>query len=61
MVKVKMLVELEYDPSVMHGPDPHAAAWFFNEILQGKDGGLLLHSNEIGGTIGTIRVIKIEP
>ena len=61
MAKILMTVELEYDADVMYGTDDVSIAWFFDEILSGDKGQLLLHSNEIGDTIGTIRVLSIAP
>ena len=55
-----MLVELEYDDSIMYGDD-EGKSWFFNEVLltpqEGND--LFLHSNEIGDEVGHIKVIQI--
>jgi hypothetical protein len=45
----------------MHGSDKIGIAWFFEEILSDENGSLLLHSNEIGDTIGSIRVISAAP
>jgi len=53
--KIKLVIELEYDAHIMHGEDPDGVKWF-DSILYG--GGLVLHSNEIGDEIGTVRVIK---
>lgn len=55
--KMKMLVELRYDASIMHGRDKEAKDWFFNEIL--KKDKLILHSNEIGDEIGIIKVLEV--
>lgn len=54
---MKMLVELRYDASIMHGRDKEAKDWFFNEIL--KKDKLILHSNEIGDEIGIIKVLEV--
>jgi len=58
MTKIKMLIELKYNASIMHGgnKDKEAKDWFFNEILKDK---LILHSNEIGDEIGEIKLLKI--
>ena len=61
MAKILMTVELEYDADVMHGDDEESIAWFFDEILSEEKGLLLLHSNELGDTIGTIRVLSTTP
>ena len=56
-MKVKMLVEFDYDETVAYGNDLGARKWFFESILGGDD--LILHSQEIGDEIGTIKVLKI--
>ena len=62
MSKLTMLVELEYDGDMMHGTDAESIDWFRNDILLGKCGEpLILHSNEIGDEVGTIRVLEIMP
>ena len=57
MKKIKLLVELEYDESIIYGNDQEAMKWFFDEILA-KDR-LILHSKEIGDEIGEIKLIQI--
>lgn len=65
MAKVKMLVELEYDADVAHSGDRDKAAkqWFMDNVLLNKseDGQLILHSNEIGDTVGTVHVLEVYP
>ena len=61
MAKVLMTVGLDYDGDIMHGSDKIGIDWFFEEILRGEKGSLLLHSNEIGDTVGSIRVISAVP
>ena len=56
-----MTVELEYDADVVHGDGEEGKAWFFEEILSEEKGLLLLHSNEIGATVGKIRVLSAAP
>jgi hypothetical protein len=56
MRKIKMVVELEYDEKLM-GETQEEKDWFNNDILL-KDT-LILHSNEIGDEIGTLKVIDI--
>ena len=59
MKTARMTVELSYDEDAMYsGDDEQARAWFFNEILRSNE--LLLHSVEVGDTLGTIRVISVE-
>jgi len=57
MVKIKLLVELKYDDTAMHGDDDQAKEWFFKDIL--KQDRLILHSNEIGDEIGEVTVLEI--
>ncbi len=58
MAKLKLEIDLIYDEDLMHGTDDEAIEWFRNDILLG-DGGLILHSNEIGDTIGKVSVNDI--
>jgi hypothetical protein len=57
MTKLRMLVELEYDADLMHGNNPESVKWFRDRVLLGEK--LILHSNEIGDTIGELRVIDL--
>ena len=61
MANVLLTVELEYDADVVHGDWEEGMAWFFEEILSEEKGLLLLHSNEIGDTVGKIRVLSAAP
>lgn len=51
-----LVIELEYDPELMHGNDPDAIEWFLSTLLNGD---LTLHSNDVGDDIWTTRVIGI--
>lgn len=57
MTTIQLLVELTYDAQVMHGNDPAAIAWFFEQVL-GQPDGLSLFSAVLGDEIGTIRVLS---
>lgn len=57
MSKLKMVVEFTYDANLMHGEDKESVDWFFN-LLKSEE--LIVHSNEIGDEIGTVRVLKIS-
>lgn len=60
MKTIKLLVELTYDEDLMHGEDPESIRWFRDEILMCESReDLLLHSNEIGDTVGSIRVLQL--
>jgi hypothetical protein len=60
MKKIKMVVQLEYDESIIHGDDQDGIDWFYDEILHAGVGQLLLHSNSIGDTVGKVCVISVE-
>jgi len=58
-MNIKLLIELEYDEDI-HGDDEDGIYWFKNSILTGTNGILLLHSNELGETIGSVNVLEIK-
>lgn len=61
-MKLKLLIELEYDEKFMHNgnKDKEAKEWFYDDILKiKKKHDLFLHSNEIGCEVGTIKVLEI--
>lgn len=63
MKRLKLVAVLEYDDDAMHGSDPDAIEWFRDAVLLGgmdESSSLLLHSNELGDTIGEVRVLSIE-
>lgn len=62
-MKIKMLVELDYDAVGMHGEDKESKLWFMENILlrRGITEPLLLHCNEIGDTVGEIKVLEVHP
>ena len=55
-MKRLLVIELEYDAELMHddGRDKEALDWFENDVLGNE---MILHSNEIGDSIGTCRRI----
>lgn len=60
-MKLKMVIEFEYNPSLTHADDKEAIDWFYNDILMGKSvEGLELFSEEIGDFIGSVTVKEIE-
>ena len=61
MKSIKMIIELEYDDEIMHSADKDKEALesFENDILLGTQGLLLLHSNEIGDTVGRVKGLEI--
>ncbi len=58
MKTVKLFGKLTYDDEIMHGDDQESIEWFTKNILFGED--LILHSNEIGDSIGTIKITKVD-
>jgi len=60
MKAIRLNIELEYDDAVMHGNDQTAIDWFYEEVLGGSNGLLILHSNEIGDTVGKVTVLEID-
>jgi len=62
MKKLRLTVELEYDDSSWHGNDDDSVSWFRDCILMqniDNSGELLLHSNEVGDTVGEVKVLTI--
>ena len=55
-MKIKMTIEVQVEDGI-YGNSEDEKLWMENEILVG-DGNLLLHSNEIGDTIGEIKSVK---
>lgn len=60
MKELLVTMIFEYDESTMHAgdDDEEARDWFLNEILLKER--LLLHSNEIGDTIGECKILSIK-
>ena len=56
MAKLRLEIEVDYNAESMHGDDIESMVWF-REVLLGDE--LLLHSNEIGDTVGTVKVRKV--
>lgn len=51
-----MIIEVDYDETIMYANDKVAKEWFFKEVLPKE---LILHSNELGDEIGFARIVKI--
>lgn len=58
-VKAVRLVEIDYDRRLA-GQTAEEVAWFEAEVLSDR-GLLLLHSNNIGATVGKVRVLSTQP
>lgn len=54
-MRIKLTIEVELEEG--YGTEEDAKLWLENEILVG-DGTLLIHSNEIGDTVGTVKSVK---
>jgi hypothetical protein len=58
MKKIKLEIELEYNEDLFHGDDKSAINWFVGDLKQSSNkDGILLHSNLIGDTIGSVKVL----
>lgn len=54
-MKIKLTIEVEVEDTFLFNEEDEKL-WFENEVLIG-DGSLLLHSNEIGDSIGRIKKV----
>ncbi len=59
MKTIKLLLELTYDADLVHGTCPEALGYFYTEVSADKVG-LMLHSNKLGDTIGTVNILEIK-
>ncbi len=57
-MKIKMTVVLDYEAG--DRMDKEEKRWFMQNVLLDK-AGLLLHSNEIGDTLGRVNVLEVYP
>ncbi|MFO0449592.1 MAG: hypothetical protein ACK52I_13200 [Pseudomonadota bacterium] len=57
--KVKMLIEVDCEDCAFSLDDPASVEWFAQEVLT-EDGALYLHSNEVGDTVGRVRVLVVH-
>lgn len=55
-MKIEITLEIELDDNLWE-LDPESVEWMQNEIFSMK-GGLFLHSNEIGDSVGEITDVK---
>ena len=55
-MKIKLTIEVEVDDNMI-GSTQEERKWFEDEVLSGS-GDLLLHSNEIGDTIGVVKKVS---
>ena len=55
-MKIKMTIEVEVEDT-FNFTDEEEKMWFENKVLIG-DGTLMLHSNEIGDTLGIVKKVS---
>ena len=60
MKTLKMEIELTYDDDAMHGSEKDSLEWFFEQVMLEPKEPLLLHSNELGDTVGEVKVLSIS-
>ena len=60
--KVKMLIELDFEDMAFSLDDAESVQLFEQEVLmnQTEDGALYLHSNEVGDTVGRVRILVVH-
>lgn len=58
-MKYKMEIELDLCGN-FDGSEAEEIKWFIDNILMGETGGLILHSNYIGESIGTVKGVKMK-
>ena len=56
-MKIKIEAELNFDETIFYNSEEEKN-WFYNIILKDE---LILHSNDIGDTIGKIKITNIKP
>ena len=56
-MQLTLTIELTFDKKAMHGNDPEERARFYSTIILGEE--LILHSNETGDRVGTVKVLSI--
>lgn len=60
MKTLKLVIELTYDDEIMHGANPEGIGWFYLNVLgDTTNDSLMLHSNEVGDTIGVVKVLEV--
>lgn len=55
-MKIKVTLEIELEYGYVTGKDEDEKIWFENEVMVG-DGNLVLHSNDIGDTVGIVKKV----
>lgn len=60
--KVKMLIEVDCEDCAFSLDDPDSVQRFGQDVLMNptEDGALYLHSNEVVGTVGRVRVLVVH-
>lgn len=57
MKTIRVTAEITYDDTIMYDENDQEAKQWFDGILKGN--GNLIHSNEIGDTLGDIKILSI--
>jgi hypothetical protein len=59
---IKMMIEVDCEDCAFSLDDPASVEWFAQQVLmnQTEDGALYLHSNEVGDTVGRVRVLVVQ-
>ena len=57
MKTIRVTAEITYDDTIMYSEDDEESKKWFDGILKGD--GNLFHSNEIGDTLGEIKILSI--
>ena len=55
-MKIKVTLEIELEEGFVTGKDEDEKMWFENEVMV-ADGNLVLHSNDIGDTVGIVKKV----
>ena len=57
MKTVRLICDLTFDESNFEGNSTSERDWFYSHILKND---LILHSNDIGDSIGELKVIRVD-
>ena len=56
-MRIRLTIEVELEEGMFTGNTEEEKLWFENEVLVG-DNSLMLHSNEIGDTVGVVKSVR---
>ncbi len=57
IMRIKVTLEIELEDHIFNHTEEGERLWFENEVMVG-DGTLILHSNDIGDTVGIVKKVK---